>query len=68
LPKDVDTSKDAFAGEKALAKKFMEEKVLLTGGEALSSEEPGFFRLIFSQSPEAIEEGFRRIMAVLNGN
>ena len=65
LPKDVDTSKDAFAGEKALAQKLMDEKVVLTAGESLASGEPGFFRLIFSHSPEAMEVGFKRMLSVL---
>lgn len=65
LPTCIDTSEDAFAGEKALAKKFMDEKVVLTAGETLASEEPGFFRLIFSHSSEAMEAGFKRIMSVL---
>jgi len=46
--------------EAALTKRLFEHKVYITAGTALNSEEPGWYRLIFSQDETILQEGFRR--------
>lgn len=49
-----------WAGEKALTQRFLDNKVFVTDGHAMSAEEPGWFRLIFSQDERVVREGVRR--------
>jgi len=44
----------------------MERKVHLVSGDATGSEEPGWFRLLFSQSPESVREGVMRIVEAIS--
>jgi aspartate/methionine/tyrosine aminotransferase len=45
----------------------MKRKVYLVLGDAAGAEEPGWFRMVFTQPPMSVEEGLRRIAEVLNG-
>ena len=54
------TSDDLWAAETKLSKLLFEQQVYLTDGKSMNAEEPGWFRLIFSQEERVIEEGFRR--------
>ncbi|KAF1810418.1 PLP-dependent transferase [Eremomyces bilateralis CBS 781.70] len=58
LPKDV----DGWEGEKQLAARMVEKKVYMTPGAQLSSEEPGWFRIIFSHERKTLVEGLRRVI------
>ena len=51
---------ERWAAERQLAKKFAENKVYITSGAEMSAEEPGWFRVIFSQDEVVIKEGLRR--------
>lgn len=46
-------------------KLLLEKKVFIASGAAFGSEKPGWFRIVFSQQRDVLEEGLRRIMAVL---
>lgn len=46
---------------KIIFEKLMERRIFLVHGEAAGSEEPGWFRLVFSQPAELVEEGIKRI-------
>lgn len=41
------------------------KKVFLVGGDAMGAEEPGWFRIVFTQSPEIVAEGVRRLADAL---
>lgn len=51
---------DPFAAEDALTEKLIENKVFITNGREMSAEEPGWYRLIFSQDERTVKEGIRR--------
>ena len=51
---------DHWDSEAALTKRLFEHKVYITNGKALNAEEPGWYRLIFSQDEKVLQEGFRR--------
>lgn len=51
---------DRWDREAALTKQLFENKVYITEGKALNAEEPGWYRLIFSQDEKVLQEGFRR--------
>ena len=53
---------DGWAREKALMERLLEKKVFVTNGQELSAEEPGFFRVIFSQDDRVIKEGLKRLL------
>jgi aspartate/methionine/tyrosine aminotransferase len=42
--------------------KLMAKKIFLASGDATGAEEPGWFRLVFSQPRDYLEEGMRRII------
>ncbi|GJC96123.1 ACC synthase [Colletotrichum higginsianum IMI 349063] len=44
----------------------LEKKVFLASGKLFGSEQPGWFRIVFSNEKEVVSEGLRRIAAVLN--
>jgi aspartate/methionine/tyrosine aminotransferase len=46
--------------------RLMEKKVFLVLGDATGAEEPGWFRLVFTQAPELVEEGVKRVVDALN--
>lgn len=52
--------KARWAAEEELLKRLMENKVYITNGKEMSAEEPGWFRVIFSQDERVIKEGLRR--------
>jgi len=56
---------DGRSAEQALAKKLIDNKVFLTPGQDLSSEEPGWFRLIFSQEEHVLREGLDRLFKTI---
>lgn len=45
--------------------RLMEKKVFLVLGDAAGAEQPGWFRLVFTQDPELIEEGLNRVAQAL---
>ncbi|OTA36714.1 hypothetical protein BTJ68_03362 [Hortaea werneckii EXF-2000] len=51
--------------EKILVDRMMEKKVFLTPGMDMFAEEPGFFRLVFSQEEDVIREGLRRVFEAI---
>ena len=59
------TGKEGWETEAALVQKMMGAKLFLTSGEMMKSEEPGWFRLVFSQDQQTLREGLRRLFEVL---
>ncbi|RMZ03009.1 hypothetical protein D0860_06979 [Hortaea werneckii] len=51
--------------EKVLVDRMMEKKVFLTPGMDMFAEEPGFFRLVFSQEEDVVREGLRRVFEAI---
>jgi len=49
-----------WAGENALTERLIANKVFITDGQAMAAEEPGWYRLIFSQDERVVEEGLER--------
>ena len=45
--------------------KLLSEKVFLASGEAFGSERPGWFRIVFSQPRDYLEEGLRRMLKAI---
>lgn len=43
-------------------KRLLEQKVFIADGEEFKGEEPGWFRVVFSQPRVYVEEGLRRVM------
>lgn len=41
------------------------EKIYLTQGTLLQTEEIGWFRIIYAQEDEVLEEGFRRLFLAI---
>ncbi|KAK0508915.1 hypothetical protein JMJ35_008286 [Cladonia borealis] len=60
LPPASEANDDPWARETALTKRLLENKVFLTDGQTMSAEEPGWYRVIFSQEERVIKEGLRR--------
>ena len=51
--------------EKVLVDRMIEKKVFLTPGMDMFAEEPGFFRLVFSQEEDVVREGLRRVFEAI---
>ncbi|KAI6813965.1 PLP-dependent transferase [Hortaea werneckii] len=51
--------------EKVLVDRMFEKKVFLTPGMDMFAEEPGFFRLVFSQEEDVVREGLRRVFEAI---
>ena len=51
---------DAWGAENELTKRMADNKVFLTPGQSMFAEEPGWYRLIFSQGIPILEEGIKR--------
>ena len=51
--------------EQALVQRMFKAKFYITEGQSLTAEEPGYFRIIFSQDERTIREGFGRLLAVI---
>ena len=45
--------------------KLLDHKIFLASGEAFGSERPGWFRIVFSQPREYLEEGLARMMKAI---
>jgi aspartate/methionine/tyrosine aminotransferase len=53
--------------DKTVMEALSDKKVFLADGVAFGAEQPGWFRIIFSQDADYLEEGLRRILAALRG-
>jgi 1-aminocyclopropane-1-carboxylate synthase len=60
-----DESKVTWEDERAFRKKILEYKVFLTHGEALKSEQPGFFRFCFVKEEIEVRLGLKRLKEAL---
>ncbi|KAL1627588.1 hypothetical protein SLS56_006309 [Neofusicoccum ribis] len=69
LPKvdEKDEKVEGWESERTLVRKLKAKKVILTAGEDQAAEEPGFFRVVFSQKEQVLKEGLRRLFEVLDG-
>ncbi|KAI7212947.1 PLP-dependent transferase [Hortaea werneckii] len=56
---------DGKKREKVLVDRMFEKKVFLTPGMDMFAEEPGFFRLVFSQEEDVVREGLRRVFEAI---
>lgn len=61
----LSVSSDASSGERwkaedELMQRLIENKVYITNGRDMSAEEPGWFRVIYSQDERVIREGLKR--------
>ncbi len=48
--------------------RLMAQKVFIANGEAFAGEEPGWFRVVFSQPRAYVEEGLKRMMRAFEGD
>lgn len=51
--------------DNAIMESLLKERVFIASGAAFGSERPGWFRIVFSQRKEYLDEGLRRIMAAV---
>ncbi|KAF2206062.1 aminotransferase [Delitschia confertaspora ATCC 74209] len=51
---------------KVVFEKLMMNKVYIVSGDVTGAEEPGWFRLIFTQPRELVDEGIRRIVGAID--
>lgn len=58
---DIEAGKDEWAAEDALAEKMLENGVYITKGSLLQAEQAGWFRIIFAQDDDVMQEGFKRL-------
>lgn len=63
---EVSHLKDPHTITAVIYEKLMESKVFLVHGEAAGAEEPGWFRLVFTQPKHVVEEGIRRIAEAIS--
>ncbi|KAI7270793.1 PLP-dependent transferase [Hortaea werneckii] len=63
--KGEETEEGKKKREKVLVDRMMEKKVFLTPGMDMFAEEPGFFRLVFSQDEDVVREGLRRVFEAI---
>ncbi|MCJ1463842.1 hypothetical protein MMC07_002451 [Pseudocyphellaria aurata] len=61
------TLKARWAAEEDFLKRLIENKVYINSGKDMSAEEPGWFRVIFTQDERVLKEGLRRVMEVARG-
>jgi len=54
-----------WKAEQVLAQRMGEKKVYITTGESLTAEEPGWFRIIFSQEEAVLREGLKRVFEAI---
>lgn len=59
---EEERSKQGIDLSKAIMARLMKEKVFIANGEEFAGEEPGWFRVVFSQPKAYVEEGLRRMM------
>lgn len=62
---DLSTYPDEKEAESNLVAKMEKEKVYLTRGTLLQTEEIGWFRMICVQEDEVLEEGFKRLFLAI---
>ncbi|KAK4950535.1 hypothetical protein LTR66_013948 [Elasticomyces elasticus] len=60
-----DTGKEGCEAEQVLMQHFLDNKVSIVNGESMSAEEPGWFRIIFSQEEWLLREGLKRVFEVI---
>ena len=61
LSTDPTTSLEArLVAQGDLVKRLLKNKIYITSGDDMSAEEPGWFRVIFSQDERVLKEGMRR--------
>ncbi|KAG9962673.1 PLP-dependent transferase, partial [Aureobasidium melanogenum] len=58
---DMTAYKDEWAAEDALAAKMEHNGVYITKGSLLQAEQAGWFRIIFAQEDDVMQEGFKRL-------
>ncbi|KAG9847514.1 PLP-dependent transferase, partial [Aureobasidium melanogenum] len=58
---DIPAYKDEWTAEEALAAKMEDNDVYITKGSLLQAEQAGWFRIIFTQEDDVMEEGFKRL-------
>lgn len=58
---------DGWEREGKLAERLLKEKLFLTGGGMQAAEQPGWFRLVFSNKEVVLKEGLKRLRKVLDG-
>lgn len=66
LPKK-EANESEWGPEQRLSKSMMDNKVFVTPGEGQHADEPGFFRIIFSQDERVLKTGIKRMVEVLKG-
>lgn len=62
---DLSTHPDEKQAETALVAKMEKEKIYLTQGTLLQTEQIGWFRIIYAQEDEVLVEGFRRLFSAI---
>ncbi|KAK6007377.1 hypothetical protein QM012_004191 [Aureobasidium pullulans] len=62
---DLSSCKDEWAAEDALADKMLENGLYITKGSSLQAEQAGWFRIIFTQEDDVLEEGFGRLFNLI---
>ncbi|KAI9759424.1 MAG: hypothetical protein M4579_002338 [Chaenotheca gracillima] len=62
---DVEKDNSPLQKERLLSDRILNAGVYLATGEEFHSEEPGWFRVVFSQEKEKLVEGLKRIVEVL---
>lgn len=55
-----EAKEEGWHAEDELVKRFFDNKVYITNGKDMSAEEPGWFRVIYSQDERVIREGLKR--------
>ncbi|KAK5996201.1 1-aminocyclopropane-1-carboxylate synthase-like protein 1 [Cladobotryum mycophilum] len=50
---------------KAIAESLLGHKIFLASGENFGSEEPGWFRIVFSHPEDYLQEGLRRVLTAI---
>lgn len=57
--------RDALKVARVVRDEVARQKVFLVGGDAMGAEQPGWFRMVFTQPPEIVTEAVRRIVNAL---
>jgi aspartate/methionine/tyrosine aminotransferase len=57
---------DTAAITQVIFERLMERKIFVVPGEAAGAEEPGWFRLVFTQPKDVMEEGIKRISEAIS--
>ena len=63
--RQLSSGEDMWTGEDELTGRLFENKVYVTNGKEMSAEEPGWYRLIFSQDERVVREGIRRYVKLV---